>query len=324
MGTFNDFAQLKGFKPAPLQPTPAPPPSRPEERTLADAADPSDYFSSLLGNGKPQTARAQPKVRQTTVATPATMARIREEQAAAARAAEREAFAAREAQLREELEAQTAASESLATDLAALRQEFEALRRDLEACRVDCDVLEGEKARLEGELAAARNAPPQTVPDVAALAQKDQEIERLQALLVEAQRDVRLHGALLDMPEPFSERFPGEVREHIIETLAAANEAAEAGGRDRRARILEAVLGANPASGELDQRRGRVRQIIKNAGFTLDHAALAELEKLGFRLVSGNKHYKLEWAGIRFPLAKTPSDHRACLNSAVEICNRVF
>ena len=53
-------------------------------------------------------------------------------------------------------------------------------------------------------------------------------------------------------------------------------------------------------------------------------AALAQLEKLGFRYVSGNKHHKLEWAGIRFPLAKTPSDYRACLNSAAEIANRVF
>ena len=35
-------------------------------------------------------------------------------------------------------------------------------------------------------------------------------------------------------------------------------------------------------------------------------------------------HHKIDWAGIRFPLAKTPSDFRACLNSAAEIINRVF
>ena len=67
-----------------------------------------------------------------------------------------------------------------------------------------------------------------------------------------------------------------------------------------------------------------MKQIVKDAGSALDNAALAELEKLGFRYISGNKHHKLEWAGIRFPLAKTPSDYRSCLNSAAEISNRVF
>ena len=118
--------------------------------------------------------------------------------------------------------------------------------------------------------------------------------------------------------------FTGEIREHVLDTLASAAEAAEAGGRDRRARILEAVLCANPASGELDRRRDAVRQIIKDAGSFLDEQAIADLEKLGFRYISGKNHHKLEWAGIRFPIAKTPSDHRSCLNSAAEIINRVF
>ena len=52
--------------------------------------------------------------------------------------------------------------------------------------------------------------------------------------------------------------------------------------------------------------------------------AVCALEKLGFRYISGANHHKLDYAGIRFPVAKTPSDHRSCLNSAAEICNRVF
>ena len=84
------------------------------------------------------------------------------------------------------------------------------------------------------------------------------------------------------------------------------------------------MLCANPASGELDRRRDAVRQIVKDAGSFLDDQAIAELEKLGFRYISGKNHHKLEWAGIRFPMSKTPSDHRSCLNSAAEIVNRVF
>ena len=63
---------------------------------------------------------------------------------------------------------------------------------------------------------------------------------------------------------------------------------------------------------------------MKDAGTFIDDATIAALEKLGFRYVSGANHHKLDFAGIRFPVAKTPSDHRSCLNSAAEICNRVF
>ena len=114
------------------------------------------------------------------------------------------------------------------------------------------------------------------------------------------------------------------MREHLLETLADAQDAADAGGRDRRARILEAILCANSRTGELAHRRDAVKQIMKDAGSFIDDSTITALEKLGFRYISGSNHHKLDYAGIRFPVAKTPSDHRSCLNSAAEICNRVF
>ena len=318
MGTFNDFSQLKHMKPAPSsipQPRSA---VCPEDRTLAEASSSSDYFSSLLGGGRSPSRPSPPKPPpRATVVTPATVARVREELAEDAREAERASFKLREDKLKAELQAQTDACESLAVDLANVRAE-------LEACHVDCEALEEENRRLAADLVIEKARPPQTIQDLSALEERDQEIERLKALLAEAQRETRLHDALLDVPTPFSEKFAGEIHEHVVEALADAYAAAEAGGRDRRARILESVLCANPLSGELESRREAVKQIIKDAGSALDNAAIAELEKLGFRYISGNKHHKLEWAGIRFPLAKTPSDYRACLNSAAEIANRAF
>ena len=317
MGTFNDFSQLKRMKPAHSSPVQQPKPAASQEdRALAEASCSSDYFSSLLGGGGLKHSAPKPP-RRTTVVTPATVARVREELAEDAREAERAAFKVRENELKTELQAQMDACESLAVDLANVRAE-------LNACRVDCEALEEEKRRLVTELEAEKSKPPKTISDTAALEELDREIERLKALLAENQRETRLHDSLLDVPVPFSEKFPGEVHEHVVEALTDSYAAAEAGGRDRRARILEAVLCANPSSGELERRREAVRQIVKDAGSALDGAALAALEKLGFRYVSGNKHHKLEWAGIRFPLAKTPSDYRACLNSAAEIANRVF
>lgn len=330
MGSFTDFSQLRKFKPAEPAPAVPPPPAEPEDRALAAAGSSADYFSSLLGASeprkKPKPATGVPELR-TTVVTPATIARVREEQAEAARAAERAAFEAREAALLEEIEIQKSVSESLATDLATANEELADAKQKLADAEAESEALnarrlqlEDENHRLAADLAAARATPR----DDAQLAAKDAEIARLKAELAEAQRTALSSSVLLEKPAAFSEKFPGELREHVVETLADAVSAAEAGGRDRRARILEAVLVANPPTGELDHRREAVKRIVRDAGSRLDNAALAELEKLGFRYVSGNKHHKLEWAGIRFPLAKTPSDYRSCLNSAAEISNRVF
>lgn len=333
MGTYTDFSQLKKIKPADA-PAPAPVPApEPVDAALAGAETSTDYFSNLLGPCSRQEARpASPsQPRRTTIVTPATVARVREEQAEDARAAERAAFAAREAELLEDLEAQKAACESLATDLATLRQEHTARVAELDTLQNEkrrleeaVSALESDRRALAEALAAERARPHVDEAFQREAAEKNLEIERLKALLVEAQRTSLSSSVLLEKPAAFSEKFTGELREHVIEALSAANEAAEAGGRDRRARILEAVLGANPASGELDRRRDAVKQIVKDAGSKLDDAALAALEDLGFRYISGKNHHKLEWAGIRFPLAKTPSDYRACLNSAAEIANRVF
>jgi len=64
-------------------------------------------------------------------------------------------------------------------------------------------------------------------------------------------------------------------------------------------------------TGELDRRRAELKQILKDAGYFTDPHAL---EDIGFKLVSGRNHWKLEYAGIRMPIAKTPYDYRANLN----------
>ena len=48
------------------------------------------------------------------------------------------------------------------------------------------------------------------------------------------------------------------------------------------------------------------------------------LEKIGFKCVSGNKHWKLDYANVRIPISKTPSDRRGAQNAATDIANRCF
>lgn len=382
MGTYNDFSQLKKFKPVEAEPVKPAKPAEPADRALANAADSEDYFSSLLGpretpKKKKPTASAGVPVLRTTVVTPATVSRVREEQVEA-RIAAREAelaaeAAAREDELKAEIETQKAACAEMAAELVAAneqldnansalaeaqaqiesartkendtRTQLDAIRIDLAKSHAQLEAAHGQADELRAQLTAAHG---QTDELRAQLTTAETEIARLRAELATAQTALAAQfekqpagqmpapslpttepstpseTALLDKPSELAEKFFGEIREHVVETLAEAYRAAEAGGRDRRARVLEAVLVTNPPTGELEQRRAEVKQIVKEAGSTLDNAALAALEKIGFRYISGNKHHKLDWAGIRFPIAKTPSDYRACLNSAAEINNRVF
>ena len=280
-----------------------------------EPSNPADYFASLLGDANP--ANGRPKPRRTTVVTPATVARVHAEQAADAFAAEREA-------LNEEIENQRAVVEALALELAEAKESLETANNALAAAKEESEAVKRELAISQEALEREKSVPRHDPALLDKIADGEREIERLQALLAEAQRTSLSSTVLLEKPDGVTEKFTGEIREHLLEALADAQKAADAGGRDRRARILEAILFANARTGELARRRDAVKQIMKDAGSFIDDSAIAELEKLGFRYVSGANHHKLDFAGIRFPVSKTPGDRRSCLNSAAEICNRVF
>lgn len=346
METFSEFTQLKTSRHAtPMPPKPVEP--TPEERQLKAAASATDYFASMLGPRTTDSSKKEAPApqRRTTVVTPNTIARVREEQAAEAFEIQRAALQAEIDHLKEELEIEQAVKDALAKDLAEARETAQTVQADLDALRAEVAKNEAENdeafAEKDADLLRFRAQYDQAILERdAARAERDavktelaQEKEKSRKALPEvptapvAPLPTTASTAtmgLLYPPVGLSEKFEGEIREHLLDTLSAAHSAAEASGRDRRARILEAILCTNPLSGELERRRTRVKQIVKDAGSTLDDTAIAELEQLGFRYISGNKHHKIEWAGIRFPLAKTPSDHRACLNSAAEINNRVF
>lgn len=220
---------------------------------------------------------------------------------------------------------------------------------ELEAKIADKDnalgVLAGEKTALEKSVAAltAENSDLRS-----ALEQAKSEIAGLKAecgKLQDAARDAADDGAssgsepgpvaapteaakpaggILSPVTGVDEMFAGEMREMVLAALAEARDSAGQSGRDRRAALLGALLEGNAASGELDRRCAELRQILKDAGSFADAQTIGALGKLGFRLISGKKHWKLEYANVRMPLAKTPSDYRSNRNATNEIANRCF
>ena len=209
------------------------------------------------------------------------------------------------------LEAVRAESAALNEAKDAAEKKAADLERQLAAERAARQTAEAERERLRGDVLRLRNEleEMQTTPSAEAAAPAPVQEVRVQGLLRQPKTE---------------EVFGGEVREHVLAALSEAQEAAGQSGRERRAKVLEDVLAANVAAGELERRRVELRQVIKDTGSFIDARAISALEKIGFKCVSGNKHWKLDYADIRIPISKTPSDRRAALNTAMDIANRCF
>ncbi len=306
--------------------------------------DGRDIFASLIGAAKTPAPAVKPE-RVTT----ATIAKVREAQAveAAERAfdekleavkAEKAALEGEKTALKEEIATLNLAIASIAADKETLKEQLDGVRGELRAAKAAADDLEElvRKLRKDGERLAEENrtlslevatlkSEPRMDPAVVAEnEERAKEIERLKSLLGEAHRTSLSSTVLLEKPYAVAEKFPGEVREHVISTLAEAQRAADGGGRERRSKILEAVLMSNPSDGELDRRREAVKRILLGAsnGF-IGEREISELVKLGFRSIGAGKHHKLLWADIPFTVSKTPGDKRALMNSA-QTLNRAF
>ena len=179
-----------------------------------------------------------------------------------------------------ELDIQKAVVESLAADKASLDLEMESLRRDLAARKEEIEklssqvaALQAEKDRLSAEGDKLRKEGESLRTELnRALDAKDNEQPRNPNAL-----------ALLDREVELPDRFPGETRDHVLEVVREARDAAEKDGRVRRAQILESVLVANEPCGELSKRRADLEKL---RGFQFEnhpHLTISEnrLELLG-------------------------------------------
>ena len=213
------------------------------------------------------------------------------------------------AALRAESAALGAAKAEAERKSADLEQQLAAERQMRASAEAERDRLRGEVLRLRNELEEALTAP--RTGNGQGVTGNDEPV-----------REIRVQGLLV--PPPTAEVFPGEVREHILAVLSEGLEAAQSSERERRAAVLEDVLAANKPGSELERRRRELKQIIKDTGSFVDARTIAALEKLGFKCVSGNKHWKLDYANVRIPISKTPSDRRGAQNTATDIANRCF
>ena len=164
----------------------------------------------------------------------------------------------------EEIEIQKAVVESLAADKVKIEEEASLARERSAALEREKATLAARIAALEGEVASLK----------AELARSADRLARNE----ETPSSSKV--ALLERNVDLDDRFEGETRDHVLEVLREARDAAEKEGRNRRAQILEAVLLENAPVGELAARRAALEKLFADNGNIVNGEVMRQLTKL--------------------------------------------
>ena len=166
-----------------------------------------------------------------------------------------------------ELDVQKAVVESLAADKAEQDERIVSLQKENAA-------LKSELAKMKSEAEEMRTALAK-VGDVLA---RNSETECSSKI------------ALIDRDPELNDRFPGETRDHVLEVIREARDAAEKDGRLRRAQVLESVLVANEPVGNLQKKRIALEKFFNDNANIMSGPVIAELEKCGIPHKNGETY----------------------------------
>ena len=167
----------------------------------------------------------------------------------------------------EELDVQKAVVESLAADKAEQDERIVALQKENYALKSQVSSLTASLEEAKASLAR--------VGDV---------------LAANAETAASSKIALIDRDPELNDRFPGETRDHVLEVLREARDAAEKDGRIRRAQVLESVLVANDPVGNLAEKRAALEKFFNENANVMSGPVIAQLEKLGISHKNGEQY----------------------------------
>lgn len=123
---------------------------------------------------------------------------------------------------------------------------------------------------------------------------------------------------------PVDEFFEGEQHDLLVTVLKEA--AARCGGFDtRQNELINSLLENNDYIGNGRETNDVVKRVL-SSGEAIGKREIAELERVGFKLVAEQNHYKIVYRGNErywFTISKTPSDRRSGQNNASDIIKRL-
>lgn len=181
----------------------------------------------------------------------------------------------------EEIDVQKAVVESLAADKAEQDEVIASLKARNASLQAEVDALSSQLVKARAETAQA-NATLKKVND---------ELSGLGEVLVRnKERDAANQVALLERSVEIDDKFEGETRDHILEAIRDARDAAEKDGRFRRAQVLESVLVANEPNGELVRRREELEKMFTENANVISGVVIERLQKMGLSHKNGEEY----------------------------------
>lgn len=189
-----------------------------------------------------------------------------------------------------EVDVQKAVVEELAAEKASMEEKIESLTAKLNEQKAEIEKLANEKKALEEKLAGFDAVKAEMA---AALEKVGDTLARNTELPVSNQISV------LDRNVEVDDRFEGETRDHILEVLSAARDAAEKEGRLRRAQVLEAVLAVNEPRGLLKKKREALDKLFADNLNIINGQVINELDNLGIRYKDGENYLLAKEIALR-------------------------
>jgi len=121
-----------------------------------------------------------------------------------------------------------------------------------------------------------------------------------------------------------AEMCRNEVRDFIIELVQRELRNVPEGMQSRRKELCEAILAINAESGERAKLRDAAGNLVK--AWKAQEEQISGLERLGFTVTKGKKHYKMRWrdSGYFKTLSASPSDFRSGANGLAEMLAKFF
>ena len=115
-----------------------------------------------------------------------------------------------------------------------------------------------------------------------------------------------------------------EIKDFLLELVRRESANLPADARCRRKDLCEAILACNRETGERAKLRKEVCDAVRN--WKAQAEQIAALERLGFTVIKGKKHYKLRWrdSGYFKALSASPSDMRTGANSVADAVSLFF
>lgn len=207
-----------------------------------------------------------------------------------------------------ELDVQKVVVEELAAEKAQLHENISELQNNFDSLSAQfadakhlIEELKAESEKNSAALAEKDAALADRNAEIASLNEKlsqaNAKIRELDAkvtekLLAELDQQERNPNALalLDREVELPDRFPGETRDHVLEVIKDARDAAEKDGRIRRAQLLEGVLVANQPNGDLAKKRAALEKFFKDNGYVMNGKVISELQRCGIQFKNGEDY----------------------------------